>query len=127
MSTKGKTWKWKKDAKRKWYWSDRAKENITKYHSNDKRVKKCFGWMWRRCIDNNRRCDFPRTKIGFEEFCNEIGPIPKDIKRPSVGRKNHDKGYVYGNIKWEEYEYNVWKNRRAEKTMEQEREDEIPF
>lgn len=134
MSTRGKSWKWPEGAKRKWNWSKEKREAKTKYKCDDKRIVRCFKWMQARCIRTNRRNDFPRTKIGFANFCKEMGPIPVGMKRPSVGRKNHNKGYVYGNIVWERYEYNVWKNRRTEEeakqlkiTLEQESENEIPF
>lgn len=132
MSTKGKTWKWRRDAKRKWSWSDEARKNhwSFKYEGADKRILKYFKWMWGRCIKANRKCDFPRTQEGFDAFCKELGPIPEDMKRPSVGRRFHDKGYVVGNIVWERYEYNVWKKRRTEQEVhnsEKENTDDIPF
>lgn len=128
MSTKGKTWKWKKDAKRKWQWSAEARKNqwLAKY-KGDRYAFNYFKWMHDRCVNSKRQCDFPRTEKGYTEFCKEMGPIPEGMKRPSVGRKNHNKGYVYGNIAWERYEYNVWKNRRTEEEIQETFKDEIPF
>lgn len=96
-----------------------------KYVHNDRRVVRCFNWLQRRCAIANRICDFPRTAEGFLLFAAEMGPIPESIKRPSVGRKDHDLGYIIGNIKWEEYSYNVWKQRRPER--QDNVDEEIPF
>lgn len=134
MSTKGKTWKWKEGAKRKWTWKREAKEAKTKYICDDVRIIKCFKWMHDRCIRTGKRVDFPRTSSGFQAFVRELGPIPENMKRPSVGRKNHSKGYVYDNIVWERYEFNVWKNRKDIKETiqelqnnQEEESNEIPF
>ncbi len=49
-----------------------------------------------------------RTLEGFAEFIKEIGPLPPGVlmKKPSVGRKDHAKGYVPGNIEWQEFNLN---------------------
>lgn len=104
-----------------------------KYECNDKRIINCFRWMQHRCLKSNRKCAFPRTTLGFQEFVSEMGAIPESIKRPSVGRIDHDFGYIKGNIKWEEYNYNVWKGRRTEQeetlfnSHGERQEEEIPF
>lgn len=40
-------------------------------------------------------------KTSFEEFLKEIGEMPKDGQRWSVGRIDNDIGYFIGNIRWE--------------------------
>lgn len=54
---------------------------------------------------------WPRTKAGYLAFCSEIGPIPEEMVKPSVGRKNHNLGYDQGNIQWEEHKFNSVKRR----------------
>jgi hypothetical protein len=38
---------------------------------------------------------------GFKNFMSDIGPIPKDMIIPTVGRLNHDKGYEPDNFEWQ--------------------------
>jgi hypothetical protein len=40
-------------------------------------------------------CDFERTYDSLEQFIVCMGPIPENISRPSVGRVDHSKGYVF--------------------------------
>lgn len=150
-----------KKRKRGWKWSDEARARLSKrlkgkppvniingvkrerppqvphnkkYECEDRRIVKCFLWMIHRCYRSKRKCRFSRTSQSFKEFVSEMGPIPKSIKRPSVGRKDHDFGYVKGNMQWEEYYFNVWKARRPERQDSQPplpttigEEEEIPF
>jgi hypothetical protein len=37
----------------------------------------------------------------------ELGPKPQDGRKWSVGRKDHQKGYVSGNIFWQLFSENV--------------------
>ena len=113
-----------------WKWSDEARKRVAKYKHDPR--KKYFVWMHDRCAKTNRKCGFARTAIGFQLFCNDIGTIPVGMLRPSVGRIDHDHGYIAGNIQWEEFKDNNWKNRkvedqRAKTKMAKEIEDEIPF
>lgn len=45
--------------------------------------------------------DLPRNSEGFIQFLLEIGDLPVDMRKPSVGRKDHDLGYVRGNYEWQ--------------------------
>lgn len=63
----------------------------------------------KRCCNPNDK-NYPKySKLGmssiyrdsFEEFFKEIGPIPNDTQRWSVGRKDNEIGYYPGNIQWE--------------------------
>src|SRR5690242_19413768 len=138
MPSKGQTWTWSKEARKRWSQKRKGKptgippEAKFRKYTGDPRVKNCFHWMHSRCNRTGRHCGFPRTREGFAAFCAEMGPIPSSISRASVGRKDHDIGYIAGNIEWEEFNYNVFKKRkvedqRAKTQMAEEPEDEIPF
>lgn len=47
-----------------------------------------------------------RTPEGFLAFLKYVGNVPKSMKRPTIGRKNHSKGYQPGNCGWQEYSEN---------------------
>jgi hypothetical protein len=70
--------------------------------------------MHDRCRRSGRKCHWPRTREGYDQFFEEIGQIPRDIRRPSIGRIDHTKGYEPGNVRWEPFSYNAWKERRSE-------------
>lgn len=50
--------------------------------------------------------DFPQSNLGLISFILEIGPVPDDMLRPSIGRKDHSIGYVVGNYAWQEFTEN---------------------
>lgn len=146
MSTKKKrSWRWSADARKRLSKRLKGKPPLNiingarkpkppqvphnkKYVCDDRRIVKCFRYMQNRCRKDNRKCDFSCTENGFQEFVLEMGPVPSFIKKPSVGRSNHDIGYVKGNLKWEEYKFNVWKARRPERQdAEYKPDEEIPF
>lgn len=54
---------------------------------------------------------WPRTLDGFVMFIKEIGTIPKALKKPSVGRINHQLGYEPNNVQWEEHRINSVKRK----------------
>lgn len=55
--------------------------------------------------------EWPRSLEGFLGFLKELGPIPSFLKKPSLGRKLHDFGYVAGNVMWEEHAENSIKRK----------------
>lgn len=89
-----------------------GKEKLSKYSGTDRTLlpyfTRCHG---RVNIGKCSSIQWPRNKDGYLKFCKEIGPIPKNMNKPSVGRKNHRKGYVKGNIRWEEHKFNSVKRR----------------
>lgn len=50
---------------------------------------------------------WPRTTKGFMSFLKIVGKIPEKMIKPSLGRKNHSKGYTPTNCKWQETYENV--------------------
>lgn len=56
-----------------------------------------------------------RTTKGFMLFLKDVGKIPEKMIKPSLGRKNHSKGYTPTNCKWQEtYENIIEALRRPE-------------
>lgn len=51
--------------------------------------------------------DLTNDRDGLLKFIGEIGTVPKNLKCPSVGRKEHSKGYITGNYGWQERSENV--------------------
>jgi len=49
---------------------------------------------------------------GFSSFLAEIGSIPADMARPSLGRIDHSLGYQSGNVFWQELSDNCAENGR---------------
>lgn len=106
-----------------------------KYRGCDRYAINHFFWMHSRVARGKGiSTAFPRTREGYIAFCMELGPIPDGMKRPSVGRRDHAIGYVVGNIKWEEYNYNSRKRyanqerfRKLEEQRIKEEIDDIPF
>lgn len=49
---------------------------------------------------------WPKTPKGFLAFLKYVGRIPDEMKRPTIGRKNHSKGYQPRNCGWQEYSEN---------------------
>jgi len=89
------------------------KKEISKQHSlYDKRYLVHFKRF--NCMHNRRRdrgahvaSDFDQTPEGFINFVRYLGPVPKDMLKPSLGRYDHDKGYIRGNFRWQEYIENI--------------------
>jgi hypothetical protein len=94
------------------YWSDPIKrisyaEQIRKYPKDFLKERNTFIWMHDR-VNAGFVPDifWSRTREGFLAFLAYIGPIPKNMKKPSIGRKNHNKGYRPGNCAWQEHSEN---------------------
>jgi hypothetical protein len=60
--------------------------------------------------------EWPRDKEGFIQFLLAVGPIPETMEKPSIGRIDHSKGYIAGNIQWEEHRINSGKTIRTNYT-----------
>ena len=77
--------------------------------------------------------DFTDDEFGLFEFIAEIGPYPSDMVRPSVGRKDHTKGYVRGNFEWQPLSENSGESttrtrtgkKQSDKTVELKRQASI--
>ena len=50
---------------------------------------------------------WPRSLEGFYAFLACVGRVPKKMKRPTIGRRDHSKGYEPGNCDWQEWDDNV--------------------
>lgn len=61
----------------------------------------CFKGMLVRVSTHGLSCDFTPDASSFLEFVEFIGPVPDGMKTPTVGRKNHNEGYVFGNFEWQ--------------------------
>ena len=68
--------------------------------------KRAFYGMQRRVHIKNFDCDFNNDDEGFEDFLDCMGLIHDSMEWPSVGRIDHDEGYIVGNIQWQEVKDN---------------------
>ena len=68
---------------------------------------KHWHWMWDRITRGVCDTDLTRDKSGFLLFVEEIGEYTSDMKRPTVGRKDHSIGYLLGNFAWQENVDNI--------------------
>jgi hypothetical protein len=70
-------------------------------------------WYWfkkmqERALYNDIECTFAYDESGYQRFVEAIGPIPRRMKNPTVGRHDHSKGYVFDagydrwNFEWQE-------------------------
>jgi len=77
-----------------------------------KRSNPIFGTAFKHMMDRVKLykldCSYTRDEKGFIEFVKDIGEVPLTIKKPSVGRKDHSKGYVKGNFNWQERSENSY-------------------
>jgi hypothetical protein len=48
-------------------------------------------------------CDYNWSRESFLQFIEDIGDIPTNMLRPTVGRYDHSKGYIKGNFRWQEH------------------------
>lgn len=55
--------------------------------------------------------EWPRSLDGFVGFLSEVGRIPDNLAKPSLGRVKHSKGYQSGNVLWEEHAFNSIKRK----------------
>lgn len=97
----------------KGFWEDSKYQKKFEKYPRDKypREVRHFIAMQERVSVGYSTTVWPRTRKGFFQFLKYIGKIPEDMKKPSVGRKNHKKGYQPGNCAWQERSENsaeVW-------------------
>src|SRR5215471_17746565 len=69
-------------------------------------------WYWFKRMQDRAHlgvaCAFSYDVRGYERFVEAIGPIPKRMKSPTVGRYDHSKGYIFDrtrrrwNFRWQE-------------------------
>lgn len=76
---------------RKWPWDEYPRE-VAAFIAMQKRVQSGY-----------TTTEWPRTREGFFVFLEYVGRIPRKMKWPSLGRKNHSKGYHPGNCMWQEF------------------------
>lgn len=65
-----------------------------------------FKRMHSRAARSGLEVAFPRSGHGFVKFLLYVGDIPKGMVQPSLGRKDHSKGYVPKNFGWQSYSDN---------------------
>jgi hypothetical protein len=69
---------------------------------------KFFGSMVNRARKGLIDCDFSWGLNEFNRWLEVMGPIPENMKKPTVGRHDHSKGYIYDkensrwNFRWQE-------------------------
>lgn len=51
-------------------------------------------------------CEWAIGDAEFARFLQHIGTIPELMEHPSLGRVDHSKGYVIGNVCWQEHSVN---------------------
>jgi hypothetical protein len=66
-----------------------------------------FDSMIQRARTLGYECEFEYTDESFSTFIQVIGPVPTDMDKPTVGRYDHAKGYVFDkeldrwNFRWQ--------------------------
>jgi len=78
--------------------------------------KQAYPYHWASFCDMHKRKSeidalFSRSFEGFVHFVFYLGPVPEDMIRPSIGRKDHLVGYKKGNFCWQEFSDNAKEGR----------------
>lgn len=95
----------------------------TKYAGVDRYALQHFKGMHDRVRDGKSpSIAWSRDKAGYLAFCSEIGSIPERMAKPSVGRKEHTKGYEPGNVQWEEHAVNSIKRNGTKHKLSTDKE-----
>jgi len=82
------------------------------YEGLDKRSLQNFKCCHNRVRDGKvKEIEWARDRDGYISFLKEIGLKPDDDQKWSVGRIDHSRGYVSGNIQWELHKHNSVKRR----------------
>lgn len=93
----------------------RGREQRTKYGNVGARYAfelKCFSAMFDRVkCGQSPSIEWTRSKEDFLKFLRTVGAKPVHMKRPTIGRKDHFKGYGPRNVVWEEFSLNSAKKR----------------
>lgn len=77
-------------------------------------LKKFKGALNRTRAGKSPSFSFETSFEGFKRFMDEVGQIPDTMQRPSLGRRDHSKGYEIGNIFWQELSENCAENGRRQ-------------
>lgn len=74
-------------------------------------------WYWFKKMQERATlgiaCAFPYDECGYARFVKAIGPIPRRMQSPTVGRYDHNKGYIFDrsrhrwNFRWQEKSANA--------------------
>jgi hypothetical protein len=72
------------------------------YKKHKKIVEHLYGMHARLRDGVVKSVAWPLNEKGLAAFMSYIGPIPKGMRQPSVGRINHKVGYRPGNCFWQE-------------------------
>jgi hypothetical protein len=81
-------------------------ESNQKYTTHD--YFRYFGSMVNQARKGTIDCEFTWGLEQFNKWLEAIGPIPEGMKKPTVGRYDHSKGYVFDtennrwNFRWQE-------------------------
>jgi uncharacterized protein (DUF736 family) len=93
----------------------RGRETRTKYGevgAAHPRELKAFSAMFDRVKAGQAPgIEWTRSKKDFVEFLSVVGPYPKSMRRPSIGRRSHKLPYGRENVAWEEFSLNASKNK----------------
>ncbi len=75
-------------------------------------LKKIFNYHWASFMNMHQRPThvdpkYDRNRDGFINFIVDISEVPPDMMRPSIGRIDHNLGYIPGNFMWQEFSDNA--------------------
>jgi hypothetical protein len=79
-----------------------TEEPVSNKQYTTHRYFRYFASMVNRARKGTMGCDFSWGLSEFNRWLEVIGPIPEGMKKPTVGRYDHSKGYVFDaeNHRW---------------------------